>query len=124
MTPDLDRTGEVAVRRIGPDPDDDVYVLPLGDLGDVRGWHVPARVVVDATHDDAPTLAVLAQIVLLRRRLRAAGGDLVIAASPSTAAALRSAGLHWAVSCRHDLSSALAIVRRAAGTTRPREQAN
>ena len=96
---------------IGADPDDDVYVVPLADIVDIRGWHVPARVVIDATGDDPPSLPVLAQIVLVRRRLRAAGGDVVIAASPETAAVLRSTGLHWAVPCWQDVSSAVDAMR-------------
>ena len=99
-------------RTLGRGPDDDVFVMPLSDLDRTRGWHLPALVVVDATRDDAPPLPVIAHLVMLRRRLRAAGGNLVVASSPAVAAMLRGNGLHWAVPCCDDLSGAVAAVRR------------
>lgn len=90
---------------------DEIYVLPLTDLERVRGWHVPALVVVDAAEDVTPTLAMLARLVLLRRRLRAAGGNLVVVASPAVAEALRSNGLHWAIPMCDELSQARDAVR-------------
>jgi len=101
-----------ALRTLGRDPDNDVFVLRMSDLDRARGWHVSALVVVDATRDEAPALPVLAQIVMLRRRLRAGGGNLVVAASPDVAGVLRGSGLHWAVPCRTDLTGAIAAVRQ------------
>lgn len=111
MTESIDHAGAVAC-TLGIDPDDDVFVMPMSDLDRARGWHLRALVVVDATRDDAPPLPVLAQLVMLRRRLRAAGGNLVVAASPGVASMLRGNGLHWAVPCCDDLSGAMAAVRR------------
>jgi hypothetical protein len=90
----------------------DTYVVRLADIPQMRDWHVTASVVVDATLDAAPSRQQLAQIVVLRRRLRAAGGNLVVAANADTADALRATGLHWAVPCHSDLSIALTAVRR------------
>lgn len=92
--------------------DTDVYVMQIGDVPQLRGWHVPALVVIDATRDPAPSLTALAQIVLVRRRLRAAGGNLVVAASPAVAGLLRSTGLDWAIPCCSDLTAALVAVRQ------------
>lgn len=103
--------------------DDDVHVVRLSDLNQLRGRHVSALVVIDATRDDPPTLPQLAQIVLLRRRLRGAGGDLVIAASPATAALLRGSGLHWTVPCCLDVSVAIAAVRRGHARGRTQQEA-
>jgi hypothetical protein len=113
MTESIERTWEGA-STLASDPDDDVFVLPLSDLDRARGWHLPALVVVDATRADAPSLPVLAHLVMLRRRLRAAGGNLVVAASPAVAAMLRGNGLHWAVPSCDDLTGAMAAVRRTA----------
>jgi hypothetical protein len=93
------------------DVDNDVYVVRLADLEHLRGWHVPALVVVDATRDPVPAPSVLAQMVVVRRRLCAAGGSLVVAASPDVAGRLRGSGLHRAVPCCADLVGALAAVR-------------
>jgi hypothetical protein len=109
-------TGPTAeVTCFARDPDGDVYLVRLDDLDHMHHWAVPARVVVDARADRTPPLPVLAQLVLLRRRLRAAGGDLVLAASPATAASLLSTGLHWVMPAGDDLSGAVDAVRRAAG---------
>lgn len=107
----LSSSADELLSTIGRDPADDVYVVHPSELDAMRGWHVAARVVVDYTADQVPTLPMLAQVVLLRRRLRAAGGDVVIAANPQTAALLRSSGLHWAVPCCYDLSSAVEALR-------------
>jgi hypothetical protein len=88
---------------------DDVYVVDVADLADMRNWHVPARVVIDARSEE-PAAAALAQIVVLRRRLRASGGDLAVAASPTTASALRCTGLHWVISCCDDVSAAISAM--------------
>jgi len=92
--------------------DDDIHILRLPDLDHAHGWQQTARVVIDATDDAAPSLPALARIVRLRRRLRDAGGDLVVAASPAVTDLLRSNGLHWVIPCRDDLASALSAVRQ------------
>jgi hypothetical protein len=113
MTEGVDRNFDVG-RTFRREPHDDVLVLRLSDLSRARGWHLPALVVVDATIDDAPSLPVLAHLVMIRRRLRAAGGNLVVAASPAVAGMLRGNGLHWAVPACDDLTGAIAAVRRTA----------
>jgi hypothetical protein len=111
-------------RRVVPDPtpspptrrsivdDDDVYVIQPADLPQMRGWHVPARVVLDATRNEPLPGHVLAQVVVLRRRLKAAGGELIVAAGPETARGLCRNGVHWAVPCHEDLSVALDAARQ------------
>jgi len=99
-------------RPAAVEEDHDVYVIQPSDLPRMRGWHVPARVVVDATREEHLTRQTLAQIVVLRRRLKAAGGELILAASTRTAQRLCGYGVHWAVPCHEDLSIAMETARR------------
>jgi hypothetical protein len=90
--------------------DGDVLVVPVTRLGDVRGLD-GELVVVDATASPTP-LPLLARTARLRRRLKAAGGELILAAGPATAAELHRSGLDRSLPCRPDVPSALTAIRR------------
>ncbi len=77
----------------GPAPS--VTVLRIDRLTDVRRVPRGSRVVVDATHAPDGCLPALASAVRWRRRLRAGGGTLVLAANDVVTAALSRTGLRW-----------------------------
>lgn len=81
---------------------------------------------MDATGGHPPSYAMLARMVHIRRELRAAGGDLVLAADSTSAALLRSRGLHRHISFRSDLVTAMAALdssSRCSGVTQTRPAA-
>lgn len=90
--------------------DGDVRVVPVTRLGDVRALD-GELVVVDATASPAP-LPLLARTVRLRRVIKAAGGELLLAAGPATSAELHRSGLDRSLPCRPDVPSAVAAIRR------------
>lgn len=74
-------------------------------VGRSRQLHGPVRLVVDSL-EQPPTLPALAKIVVIRRRLRASGGDLVLAGGPETVELLQRYGLQWALPCEVSLDDA------------------
>lgn len=98
------------MKRGGLMSDGNVVVVPVTRLGEVRGLD-GELVVVDATASPAP-LPLLARTVRLRRLLKAAGGDLMLAAGSATAAELRRSGLDRSLPCRPDVATALNAIRR------------
>ncbi|HET6909244.1 MAG TPA: hypothetical protein VFH54_07905 [Mycobacteriales bacterium] len=94
--------------------DGDVRVVPVTRLSDVRALD-GELVVVDATALPAP-LPLLARTVRLRRVLKAAGGELLLAAGPATSAELHRSGLDRSLPCRPDVTSAVAAIRTALNT--------
>jgi len=88
-----------------------ISVVPLDDLSIGRSLRPSTRVVVQATGRGMPRLHLIAKLVVLRRLLRAEGGDLILAVDGEAAAALRRRGLHWAVPCHGDLSEAMRSLR-------------
>lgn len=100
-----------------------VQVLTADQIMTSRTWPSAARIVVDATGGHPPSYAMLARMVHIRRELRAAGGDLVLAADPTSAALLRSSGLHRHIPFRSDVVTAMAAVAscsRCSGVTQTR----
>jgi hypothetical protein len=87
-----------------------VQVLPVGQLKTIEEWPAGTRLVVDATWAGAPSLPMLARVARVCRQVRAAGGDLVLAASAATVELLRSSGLHKTIPYRADVSTALACL--------------
>ena len=58
----------------------------------------PATVIID-TADQPPPLRVIIRMVVLRRRLRACGGNLVLVAGPATVEVISRAGLQCSIPC-------------------------
>lgn len=87
-----------------------VQVLTVSQLMTIDEWSAGTRLVVDATWVDAPSLPMLARVARVCRQVRAAGGDLILAASAATVELLRSSGLHKTIPYRADVSTALAFL--------------
>lgn len=88
-----------------------ITVVALEDISIGRSLRPSTRVVVQATGRGMPRLYIIAKLVVLRRLLRAEGGDLILAVDAEAAATLRRRGLHWAVPCHGDLSDAMRSLR-------------
>jgi hypothetical protein len=82
-----------------------VHVVPIARLAAVSDGFGRANLVVDATVD-AP-VSLLARAVRVRRRLRACGGDLVVAAGPRTVDVLRRTGLDRCLPTRPNIKAAV-----------------
>jgi len=97
--------------RSAPDPTTaaDVQVLKAENLN-LNGARLGRRVVVDATGISAPSLPWLARLVHLRRKLRAHGGDLLLAANSATARQLWTSGLVKVLPARDDVPTAVAAL--------------
>ena len=98
------------VERMHPGAAAPVTVLDLDDLSRTVRFPRGSRVVVDATAPGEVSLPSLAAIVRWRRRLRAGGGNLVVAADGAVAAALTRTGLHWVLPHRPTVDDAVAAV--------------
>lgn len=64
----------------------------------------PVAVIVDAD-SDTPPLDVLARMVVVRRRIRACGGDLVLVAGPATVNLLHRLGLQNSIPCYDNIEA-------------------
>jgi len=83
-----------------------ILVLPVEQVrSQTRRLDGPAALIVDATHRPPP-LQALVRILLLRRSMRACGGDLVLVAGPETADLLRRSGLDRSIPCHHNTAAA------------------
>lgn len=83
-----------------------ILVLPVDRLrSQARRLDGPAAVIVDATHR-VPSLQTLVRILVLRRSLRACGGDVVLVAGSETVDVLRRSGLEHSIPCHFDVAAA------------------
>jgi hypothetical protein len=85
-----------------------VTVLRVEELAGLRRPPPGSRIVVDATRAQDSYLPALATAVRWRRRLRASGGTLVIAADDAVTAALTRTGLRWVLPHRRTVEEASA----------------
>lgn len=90
-----------------------LQVLTVEQVMTVQGWQSGTTIVVDATGEGSLSVVVQARLVHVRRELRAAGGDLVLAVDPSTAAWLRNSGLHRTLAHWGDVPTAIAALEAA-----------
>lgn len=67
---------------------------------------------VDASDHELIPIRDLARLAVLRRRIKACGGDLVVIAGTETAGLLRRYRLEQAVPCQSDLSAAVDALNR------------
>jgi len=86
-------------------------VVPVTELERIRRFDAGSFVVVDGLSTDVP-LPVLARMVAMRRLVRAGGGDLVLAASETTALTLRRAGLWMLLATEPSIEAAAAALRQ------------
>lgn len=90
-----------------PSSNPPIQVVPLDLLrNQSRRFDARVRVVVDASDQVLP-IPDLARLAVLRRRVRACGGDLIVVAGSETASLLRRHRLAQAVPCEGSVAAAI-----------------
>ena len=88
-----------------------IRVIPLEAVSIRHTVRPLTHVLVQAGGRGTPRRPTIAKLVVLRRLLRAEGGDLVLAADADVACALRRRGLHWVIPCDEDRSDVVGTTR-------------